>query len=466
MRNTILLFLVHLFIFSALASAQEAAAAAAEAEAEAAAAAAEAEADLYTQWEETLAFGIEGDVISAITAMIDEKDDVLSELVLKLFSSSRNEIRLKVIEYFEEFESDALIPLVLGELEFYQDLPSVEFTARLFEHLSQRKHNIDDKLWSLLEEMLQEEGAAVKSAIVSYIGTVEYQPAAAVLAELYEESAEALQTSILRTLGQIQDGGTESLIFDLAADESSDRSIRLAAIDAAAAYANAAALALISELVASSDPLLKTAAVSTLANFSHPDVQELYLEALRDSLWRVRMAALRGIEAGMAVSHLAGTLPALKYMARNDPEAVIRQQALKSIAALENNDGWGYLREILGDKDLADAYRQNAALLLIRGNFAASHANIEEVMVEKWNEKDSRLLDTICKELSTQDLPAAAMLYEKMLGHNNFIIQIYGVRGVGRNQILALKPQLEAFAEEESSNTVLRNNARAALKLF
>lgn len=58
------------------------------------------------------------------------------------------------------------------------------------------------------------------------------------------------------------------------------------------------------------------------------------------------------------------------------------------------------------------------------------------------------------------------MLYEKMLGHDNFIIQIYGVRGVGRNQILALKPQLEAFAREGSSNTVLRNNARAALKLF
>ena len=417
---------------------------------------------LHEDWEETLQFGIESDVLSTIDAMIEEKVDDLSDRVSELFSNKRIEIRTKSLDFFEAFEDDALIPAVLSELEFYQDIADLRFTVRLIQHLERRKHDIDDDLWLLLEEMLGEEGEDVRSAIVSYTGSLKYQSAAVILEDIYQDASIFLQEAVLKALGQIQDESSQELIHSLAGDENIEKSLRIAAIQAAGAYGNEQSLDILSQTFSSPDPLLRNAAVSALSNFPPSDTQALYLEALRDSFWRVRLTALKGIEQ----NPFSDALPALIYMSRQDPEINIKQQALKSIASLNVPDGWIFLQEMLADEALPDIYRQSAAVFLVQENFAASQTVIEKVMVSEWEKKNSRLLDTICKELSTETLPSAEDLYERMLGHENFVIQIYGVRGIGRNKILRLRPSLVTIMESKDSHRALKSSAEAVLEQF
>ncbi|MGI9256911.1 MAG: HEAT repeat domain-containing protein [Salinispira sp.] len=416
--------------------------------------------DQTAEWKKTLQFGIEQNVLSTIDSMIEEKSDILTEEVSALFGSRRDSLRIKVMDFFEAFESDDLIPLVIDELQFYQDGTSPQFTARLIEHLSERRHSINEDLWDLFQEMLQEEGNLVKSTIIAYLGDSQYQPAAVILEELYTKADQSLQENILRSLGKIQDENSRSLIFDLIQDENIDRSLRIAAVYAAGSYADAAALEQIIRLVSAQDIFLRTAAVSALSEFSSPDVQELYLEALRDEQWRIRLNVLKSIEK----DPFPQSFPALEYMAKNDPETVIRQQALQSISALNIDEGWEFLRTILTDTMFAESYRRSAAILLIQNDFAASSDIIEDIMMNEWDKKDSRLLDAICKELSITELSAAAGLYEKMLRHSNFVIQIYGVRGIGRNRIFALRQNLEAIADRKNINSSLKRNIEEALK--
>ena len=169
--------------------------------------------DLYTRWEETLRFGIESDVLSAIDNMIEEKIDYFADEISELFSSPRSKVRIKALDFFEAFERNDLISPVLSELEYYQEIDSPEFTSRLIRHLERYEQTIDDALWSLLKEMLQEEGRDVKYAIISYLGTLKHQPSALLLGELYSEADIPLQEVILKTLGQIKDANSQEMIL-------------------------------------------------------------------------------------------------------------------------------------------------------------------------------------------------------------------------------------------------------------
>ncbi|AHC15179.1 HEAT repeat domain-containing protein [Salinispira pacifica] len=416
---------------------------------------------LYEKWEETILYGIDSSVVSTIEEMIELEDARLADPVLTLVSSSRQSLRIKALDYFEALERDDAIPAVLDELMFYQDIPR-NFTIRLFQHLKERNHPMDKDLWELSSEIIQEEGYEVQLAAIQYTAETEYRPAAEFLAEYYEDPDLEIpvREAILRALGRIQHPGSRDLIFDLAGDESIEKTLRIAAINAAGQYADSRAMNVISNAFSSSDTLIRTAAVAALSSFEPEEVQELYLEALRDSFWRIRMTALRGIEENPFDDAFAP----LRYMTQNDPETNIKHQAFRSLASIESRKSRQYLREALEDEELGDQFRQTAAVLLIRNDFPGSKENIERVMAETWDDENNRLLDTICKELSLNKLTAAGSLYERMLGHENYIIQIYGIRGIARNQIASHRDYLEQLSEDEEAHPALRANARNALE--
>lgn len=421
----------------------------------------EVQQSLYEKWEETILYGIDSSVVSTIEEMIELEDARLADAVLTLVSSSRQSLRVKALDYFEALERDDAVSAVLDELMFYQDIPR-DFTIRLFNHLKAREHPMDKDLWELTSEIIMEEGYEIQLAAIQYTAETEYQKAADFLAEYYGDPDLEIpvREAILRALGRIQHPGSRDLIFDLAADESIEKTLRIAAINAAGQYADSRALNVISNAFSSSDTLIRTAAVSALASFDPKDVEGLYLEALRDSFWRIRMAALRGIEENPFNEAFAP----LRYMTQNDPETNIKHQAFRSLSSIESRKSRQYLREALEDEELGDQFRQSAAVLLIRNDFPGSKESIERVMAETWEDENNRLLDTICKELSLHKLDAATSLYERMIGHENYIIQIYGIRGIGRNQIASQKSYLEQLSRDEEAHPALRANARNALE--
>jgi HEAT repeat protein len=415
---------------------------------------------LYETWEQSLLYGIDSSVMATIDEMVEQKDDHFSREVLALLNSRRVNLRTKALDFFEALESDDAIETVLRELDFYQDLTS-SFLIRLIYHLQRRDHPIDDDLWNLLREIIDEEGRDVRMATIRYLGESAYADAAEFLTGLYEDSDTdaSVREAILRALGGIRDEASAELIFDLATDVNIDKTQRIAALEAAGKFADDRAIDVLGEAFSSDDPLIRTAAIGSLQDFPVDAVKELYLEALRDSFWRIRLTALRGISE----NPFAEALPAMEYMARQDPETNIKVQAYRSIAALDTGDGWRFLREEFTDTSLAEQYRQVIAAELIAGNFTASKTEIQEVMVEQWEEENSRLLDTICKTMSTSDISGAGDLFERMLGHENFIIQIYGVRGIGRNGISRYREDLQAIIDSESTHPALKSNASSAL---
>ncbi len=421
------------------------------------------ETTIYETWEETLLYGTETSVLSVIDEMIEQKDSHFADQVLLLLESNRQVLRMRVLDYFENLELDGAIESVLRELEFYQDIQS-GFTVRLIQHLQRREHPIDTVLWQLLQEIMEEEGRDVKLVAIAYCGQSQWSEAAQYLSKLYEDddSQVSVQEAILKALGKIRHSQSRKLIFELAQDDTIEKTLRIAALEAAGAYADEQAIAILSLAFSSQDPLIRSAAVSAFAFFLPNQVEDLYLEALRDNYWRIRLAALKGIEK----NPFNDAFEPLRYMAMRDPESNIRRQAFRSLTSLKMPTAWEFMRESLANDSIPEAFRMIVVVLLIQENFTDSRLSIEKIMVEEWEKETSRLLDTICKELSVSDLPVAAEFYERMLGHTNFNIQIYGVRGIGRNKLLRYREDMQAIVDSKTAPAALKTNARNALEQF
>jgi len=81
----------------------------------------------------------------------------------------------------------------------------------------------------------------------------------------------------------------------------------------------------------------------------------------------------------------------------------------------------------------------------------------------EFSKDKSWLFEVVCRELAGIKDAGAASFYEKMIGHSNFIIQIYGVRGIKENGLLAFRPKLEELLKTKPA-AALKSTIEDALK--
>jgi hypothetical protein len=117
---------------------------------------------------------------------------------------------------------------------------------------------------------------------------------------------------------------------------------------------------------------------------------------------------------------------------------------------------------LAGEKNPVD-FRSIAAEELINRRPASAVDPILKIMDQEWKKDNSHLLDAVCKLSSRKEYPEFDALYERMLQHKSFVIQIYGIRGIQKNRIGRLRSAVEEFAKEKY-HPQLRRAASAALE--
>lgn len=268
-----------------------------------------------------------------------------------------------------------------------------------------------------------------------------------------------VQQSALLALGALGNPEAEELLLSIAGDAGSESTSRYYAIDALSKIGSEEATDLFQELLGSDDAILRSYAVAALARYDDPAVARTLELALRDSFWRVRVSALEGI----AERGAAQALEAVMYKVERDPEMRVRYEAVKTVAAIGTEEAWRFLRELYVDQRTPVTVRNSIAEQLIEGNLDESREAIATVLEQEWDRPGSTLLDYIGKKLSQTRAESLDGLYEKLLAHPNFIIRIYGIRGIGLNGHNEFRDTLQHLAQAEDAHRAIRSNARAAL---
>ena len=92
--------------------------------------------------------------------------------------------------------------------------------------------------------------------------------------------------------------------------------------------------------------------------------------------------------------------------------------------------------------------------------------SLEKVLTPKWSKDKDNELGPFCKTLSLSKWDQLKPFYAQMLVHHDFIIKIYGIRGVKLNKISSLKGTLKAIMDNKKESRNVRREVQAALESF
>ncbi|TVQ25713.1 MAG: hypothetical protein EA382_06625 [Spirochaetaceae bacterium] len=411
------------------------------------------------QWMETLRFGIDSEVESILTpirqAGVTELDDALATR----FSATRsNALRKAIIEHFTELDSAVIGTRVRSLLVDEEGLPN-DLLRVSAAYLSRVAGEESDALIDRYREIALRADTLSATVAIDAIGRSRTENAEKILIALYDEVRDVdRRAAVVRALGTVGARDAIDLLTRLATDEFESASLRHYAAESLGRIGSPDSLPVLSSLLSDPDAVMRAYATLALGFYPQGDSSHTLQDALLDSFWRVRVAALQGI----AEQKDPEAIPAVSYKARRDPERPVREQAITTLLAIGTDRALDTIAAIASDRRAAERERITAVTGLIERTADASIETVTRIVAEEWSLPNSRLLDAIGRAISVRSEAAFEPLATRFLQHENFIIRIYGMRAIGKAGLSEHADELRRIARANPPGLV-RTTAVSAL---
>ena len=410
------------------------------------------------EWREVLLYGIDTEVLEGVGSLRKYQETSLHpELHRVLESTGHTELKEEILSFFGETKfadaTDYAVRIVADPFDVRDSLVNAALR-----YLAALKAEAGAE--PVLALAQQGSGATSRAAIrtLGSIGGAEHaQPLLEMLHDVYAPSQ--TRSEVILALGELASEDAVEPLIQLVEDEEEESVLRRYACDALGKIGDERAVPVLKDAYRSDDTWLRAYAVYALSQFDDRETGDLLMRALRDSFWRVRVSAARGI----ADLGLAEAVPILTYKAERDPVMQVRTEAAKALAAIDSEDAVANLQKVVSDERTPLTLRIEAIQALVKADLRAHLPFVIETIVADWDDPDSRLVEQVCRILSQEEAAELREPLEMMLGHSSFIIQIYGVRGIARNGFRDLAAQLRALTVKGHHRS-LRSTAVAALE--
>jgi len=395
-----------------------------------------AQSDLEQTQLNTLKYGTETEIAALIQTLNKEGADYLDDEIVKLVENTRNN------------------KILGGAFAFFA---------------GREKNGLEARAIRALEEREDEENETVLAAI-DYLGRIKAAAAAPVFRELLESGEKRFMNAAFRALGQVsgndgdevaeylidyyenRDAGNENqrdiiaaigasgsstavpFLAGLAGDNETRPVLRMAALEAIAKIGDTSGLDAVLACVSSKDPNIRAAAVTALGPFSGKAVDDAILDAFRDSFYKTRIAAAQA----SGQRKLADAVPYLKFRAERDDVPVVKDEAIRALGAIANNDAIAALEEFFTTRKNSDRVRIAAGEMLMQT-------------------APDRFLDIFIKELDEAKQKNLTSMY------NNFLRILSVTKCSGIETITRRLMQDKGIIEKSVSLDMAANNSLTTL---
>lgn len=409
-------------------------------------------------WRETLAFGINSEIVELLPLLADTGERELAPDVLRVFAQSRDPAVLSAaLEYLNALELDDGIDRARSLVLDYRDIPP-DLATELIRYLRDSDAESDEALEETLTDLAARAPVARATAAVDLMQHLGVAPET--LIQLYESGDlhEEVRGQVLLSLGDRGDRAAYEFVSQLIGeDQEATTVLQRYALDTLGRLGDERAVPRIVRQMSSNDALTRAYAASALGHFATEEAREALIAALRDDFWRVRVAALEAIEA----NRFNEALPAVAYKARRDPERTVRLAAIATLRELDAADGWSVIEERARSASVSLPERSAALAALVADRPAASVDVLQDVIDQEWTRENSAMLDAVGRLVSTSGNAELRPVVERLLSHPNFIIQIYAVRAAGHAAIGSLRDEIDRRTAEEHHPALRREAVRA-----
>ncbi len=409
---------------------------------------------LIDGWREILMFGLDNEVIELLSVLRDQRERRLFPEIAELFAQSANpRLRQRILEFYTTMEYAGGESEALSVIQAHREVPGDLLLAAI-RYVSAVVENPLPETRAALREVAEGTQITAAETAIRALGRRGGDEEIAPLVERLSDrrTPGPVRAAIILALGDL--GATEAVdeLLRIAGDTVEESTTRQFSADSLGRIGDERAIPLLLELAVGTDTMLRAYAVNALGAFRGDEVERIVINALRDSFWRVRVAALEAV----ARHDLEAAIPAVQFRAQRDPEGRVRTEALSALARMSDPRARTFLHEfVLGERN-PEAMRITALQRLAEVDWRSTIPLFEQIVEAEQRKPQSRMMDQVGRMISTSDEVVPNAIYEAFLDHPNFIMQIYGIRAVGRHGIRALRERVATMSEAPHHQAVRR----------
>jgi HEAT repeat protein len=437
---------------------------------------------------------------------------ILLFLTFPAYSQEVEDSRLATIKYGTDTEITSLIQTLRTENADYLDNELValidntrnqRILSGVFGFFGEReKSGIEERAIRAIEERDDEANETVLSAI-DYLGRVKAARAIPVLIELLDTEERRFMNNAFRALGRASSADKETagetadflidyytnrepgdenrreiitalgstgsanaveLLVDIVTNTDERIPLRVAALDALSKTGDERGLRAILDSVSTNDPNVRSAAVAALGPFSGEEVDKAILDAFRDSFYRTRIAAAQASRD----RKLAAAVPYLQFRAERDDVPNVRDEALRALGAIANDEAIGVLDKLFSERKTSDRVRLISAEMLMktRGEKYLSRMIVEldDAKLKNQTALYNGFLKIIGEAVINGDTGEMERLTRRFLQNGGIMEKLYGLDMAVNNNLSGLAADIKALVNDRNES-LARKARRTAERL-
>jgi len=414
--------------------------------------------------------------------------------------------RLDTLRYGTETEIATLIQTIKNEKVTYLDDELIEIAQKsknraiisgIFGFFTETtKTGLEERAIKAIVERDQEANDTVLAA-VNYLGSVKAGDAVDVLEELINSGESRFLSSALRALGRAapeeeadsvtaflldyyndrspsdenkreiinalgETGSKESVSFLSALIKNTDEraTLRMAALEAIAKIGDEEGLDAVIEAVSSTDPNVRSSAVTALAPFSGEAAENAILEAFRDSYYRTRIGAAQA--AGKR--KLESAVPYLRYRAENDEVPNVIDEAIKALGAINNEEAMSILDSLFKERKNSDRVRIMAADMLLQNNADVYGSRVYAEMEDAKLKNQTALYNGFVRTMTTAKAPSLETTVLRLIGGGGVIEKSLALDLILNNEFRQLADVIRSLLDEKKHSASIARKAQSTLE--
>ncbi|MDR1389283.1 MAG: HEAT repeat domain-containing protein [Treponema sp.] len=279
---------------------------------------------------------------------------------------------------------------------------------------------------------------------------------AAFLSSYYQdrESSDENRREIILALGETRSKNAAAFLADIAENEEEKAPLRMASLESIAKIGDESGLGAALKTVSSKDPNVRSAAIGALSPFDGQAVDDAIVEAFRDSYYRSRIAAAKAA----AMRKITGAVPFLVFRAENDEVPSVKEEAIKALGRIGNDEARDALEKLFGEKKNSDRVRIAAAEMLLAQNGGYTQ-RIVQALDEAKTANQTALYNGILKSLGTAKLDNLQDFARRLFAGGGVIEKSYAIDICSNNNYRELASELQKLSDPKNGSLSRKSTA-------
>ncbi len=409
----------------------------------------------------TIKYGIPSEISELLDKLIKNEDPRFTEEIYDVFQETKNNtIREKILKYFTKQEDPCIEDYAVELLNDPYDQRN-EVVKAAFQYISAVKTK---EAIPAVIALIESENESYFNDAIATIGDIGGPAEAMFLVEFLEREdlSDAQRQTLMRNCGKMHAVETWDKLVEILDDEDENMYVRMYAAEAIGLMEKKESVPVLVETFTSTDPNLRQYVIKGLVNFPKVvEAQETVLQAVRDEHWRVRQEAIKAVKT----MELKDATPFLIYRAKSDSEKLIKEEAIKTLAFLNTDEGNDYLVGQLKEKKVGDGTKKKIIEVLL----AEKHVGEKEILelAEECVTDDKRkdLRYAIGKELAKYENSKYEDICLKYLDSKDTTTISTGIDIYKLNKFNSAEDKMRALYAEKKTNASIKTRIKKMLKI-